>query len=187
MWNQKKEETSKTRESIDNSSSDHMNNWVQSQQLNSDPSANELKSLLWPRPQIVTLLGDPKAADSEKFFLSNVKHQPLYIYFRPPHTYAYMDVVNKLASAFSGLVFYCIHKPVDEPHICVSIDESAFRRHDEYSILVTNKKILISAANSVALQYAFFTFMQLCKIYARHAIPALRVWFVYFFFKLLKY
>lgn len=152
---------------------DHLNNWVQHAQPFDANNAHEqdLNSLLWPRPQIISLLSD----QSEKFYLSNVKHQPLYIYFRPPHTYAFMDVVNKLASAFSGIVFYCIHKPIQEPHINVSIDGSLFQRHDEYSILVTEKRIDINAANSIALQYAFFTFMQLCKIYARHAIPALRV------------
>jgi hypothetical protein len=152
---------------------EHMANWVQNQPTqNPDPNPNDIKYLLWPQPQIISVLSEK---NEDKFHLTNVKHQPLYIYFRPPHTYAYMDMVNKLASAFSGIVFYCIHKPIDEPYISVTIDESLFQRHDEYSILVTNKKIQINAANSLALQYAFFTFMQLCKIYARHSIPALRV------------
>lgn len=159
-----------------------MHNWVQTIEVTNERGVlgvSDLKSLLWPRPKLVTLL--PTTDGDEVFYLSNVKHQPLYIYFRPPHTYAYMDVVSKLAAAFSACVFYCVHKPpvsddglTELPHICVSIDDTTTSRHDEYSILVTRRKILINASNSVALQYSFFTLMQLCKIYGRHAIPALK-------------
>jgi N-acetyl-beta-hexosaminidase len=37
------------------------------------------------------------------------------------------------------------------------------------------KQIEINAVDEVALQYALFTFMQLCKIYARTNIPSLRI------------
>lgn len=41
-------------------------------------------------------------------------------------------------------------------------------------------QIEINAIDSESLQYAFFTLMQLCKIYAQSNIPALRVSLVIF-------
>ncbi|RNA00697.1 hypothetical protein BpHYR1_010564, partial [Brachionus plicatilis] len=156
--------------------SDHLNNWSQSSLtpfIETKEQKPDLKSLIWPQPQLCTVLSED---ESDRFFLPNVKSQPLFIYFKPPYTYTYMDLINKLASAFSGITFYCIHKPSDQlPFIYVTIDKNLFQHQSAYSILVTKKKIEINAIDSVSLQYAFFTFMQLCKIYTRNSIPALRI------------
>jgi hypothetical protein len=136
-------------------------------------AAKSLKSLLWPQPQSCYVISEH---ENDRFYLPNVKAQPIYIYFKPPYTYMYMDLVNKLASAFSGIVFYCIHKPMtNTPYVCVNIDKNLFQRENEYSILTTHNKVEINATDSLSLQYAFFTFMQICKIYARQSIPSLRV------------
>lgn len=132
----------------------------------------DLKSLIWPHPQILTLLNE---SEEDCFPLTNMKTQPMLIYFKPPHTYQYMDLINKLASAFSGMTFSCIHKPISSAHLAVTINKTLFQQENAYSILVTKSKVEICAANSVALQYAFFTFIQLCKIYSRNAIPSLKV------------
>lgn len=163
------------------SESDHLNNWSQSSLtplVESKEQTPDLKSLIWPQPQLCTVLSED---EKDRFYLPNVKSQPLFIYFKPPYTYTYMDLINKLASAFSGITFYCIHKPNDDlPYLSVSIDKNLFQHQSAYSILVTRKKIEINAIDSVSLQYAFFTFMQLCKIYTRSSIPSLRVFFFIF-------
>jgi hypothetical protein len=101
--------------------------------------AKTLKSLLWPQPQSCFVISEN---ENDRFYLPNVKTQPIYIYFKPPYTYMYMDLVNKLASAFSGIVFYCIHKPMtNTPFVCVNIDKNLFQRDNEYSILVTHNKV----------------------------------------------
>jgi hypothetical protein len=103
------------------------------------PKAKSLKSLLWPQPQSCYVISEH---ENDRFYLPNVKTQPIYIYFKPPYTYMYMDLVNKLASAFSGIVFYCIHKPMtNTPFVCVNIDKNLFQRDNEYSILVTHNKV----------------------------------------------
>lgn len=159
-----------------NTESDHLSNWSQSsltQFIDTKEQPMDLKNLIWPQPQLCTILSENEA---DRFYLPNVKSQPLFIYFKPPYTFTYMDLINKLASAFSGITFYCIHKPSDNmPYISVSIDKNLFQHQSAYSILVTRKKIEINAFDSIALQYAFFTFMQLCKIYTRNSIPSLRV------------
>ena len=159
-----------------NIESDHLSNWSQSsltQFIDTKEQPIDLKNLIWPQPQLCTILSENEA---DRFYLPNVKSQPLFIYFKPPYTYTYMDLINKLASAFSGITFYCIHKPSDTmPYISVTIDKNLFQHQSAYSILVTRKKIEINAIDSIALQYAFFTFMQLCKIYTRSSIPSLRV------------
>lgn len=138
-----------------------------------EKTSRPLKSLLWPQPQLCSIISEN---DNDRFYLPNVKTQPIYIYFKPPYTYAYMDLVNKLASAFSGIVFYCIHKPMPNiPYVNVNIDKNLFSQEQAYSIVVTHTRIDINAVDSVSLQYAFFTFMQICKIYSRQSIPALRV------------
>lgn len=150
---------------------EQLQNWCNSSLLTNE-NKPDLKSLIWPQPQLCTILSEE---DKDSFHLPNVKNQPLFIYFKPPYTYTYMDLVNKLASAFSGIQFYCIHKPSETPYISINIDKNLFQHESAYSILVTHSKVEINAIDSVALQYAFFTFMQLCKIYARKSIPSLRV------------
>jgi hypothetical protein len=138
-----------------------------------EESQKPLRSLLWPQPQSCIIISEN---DKDRFYLPNVKTQPLYIYFKPPHTYAYMDMVNKLASAFSNIMFYCIHKPlVNTPYISVTIDKNLFQHEHAYSIYVIHDRVDINACDAIGLQYAFFTFMQLSKIYARQSIPSLRV------------
>lgn len=161
--------TSTSRKSISNEF-EQLQNWCSTGE--DGEKKPDLKSLLWPQPQFLTILSEN---ENDRFYLPNVKTQPLFIYFKPPYTYSYMDLVNKLASAFSGILFYCVHKPIETPFISVNIDKNLFQHQSSYSILVTNKKIEINAFDSIALQYAFFTFMQLCKIYSRQSIPSLRV------------
>ncbi len=139
----------------------------------------DLKSLIWPHPQVLTMLNE---SEDDCFPLTNIKTQPMLIYFKPPHTYQYMDLINKLASAFSGMTFSCIHKPVPSAHLAITINKTLFQQENAYSILVTKSKVEICAADSIALQYAFFTFIQLCKIYSRNAIPSLKVFCIYSLF-----
>ncbi|CAF0708130.1 unnamed protein product [Brachionus calyciflorus] len=164
--------SSSSRKSISNDL-ENLQNWSSSSltPLAEPETKPDLKSQLWPQPQSCTIL-----SENERFYLPNTKTQPLFIYFKPPYTYTYMDLINKLASAFSGITFYCIHRPDPKiPYISVSIDKNFFQNQSAYSILVTKSKIEINAIDSVSLQYAFFTFMQLCKIYSRSSIPSLRI------------
>ena len=58
-----------------------------------------LTSLLWPQPQICTILSEKF---EDRFLLNDAKLEPFCIYIKPPNTYSYMDFINKLASSFSG-------------------------------------------------------------------------------------
>ena len=123
--------------------SEHLQNWCSSND-GSESDSPSLESLLWPPPQYFTIIND-----KEGFDLSTVKTEPVYIYFKPPYTYTHMDLVNKLASSFSGMNFFCIHKPIAEPHISVTIDKTLFQHENQYSILVTQSKVSIIARGFV--------------------------------------
>jgi ankyrin repeat protein len=163
---------------FDNSKQTHeyfeqLNYWCSTNPNNATTSnSQQLLSLLWPRPQHCVLI-----SEEERFPLANIKVKPILIYIKPPYTYACMDLINKLASSFSGMQFHFIYKPSnDEPYIAVSIDKTPFQQHESaYSILVKKNKIEINVADSSVLQYAFFTFMQLSKIFARVDMPSLKV------------
>jgi hypothetical protein len=137
-------------------------------------SSSSIRALLWPHPQHLNLISLNK---EDSFDLGDITAQNMFIYFKPPHTFTYMDIVNKLVSSFSEINFHCIHKPIESSYISVTIDETLFSRDNQYSILVKKSKIEINAIDSVALQYAFFTFIQLCKIFKSQSIPSLRVIF----------
>ena len=130
--------------------------------------------LLWPQPQTLIVFNEDL---DDRFMLDEIKTKPLNVYIKPPFTYAYMDFINRIANAFGGMDFMCIHKPPanNSAYISVTIDKTLFQRENAYSLLVTKSKIEIIAIDEVALQYALFTFMQLCKIYARTNIPSLRI------------
>lgn len=70
-----------------------------------DESLSALTSLLWPKPQICTILSE---SQEDRFLLNDVKTEPFSIYIKPPHTYSYMDLINTLASSFSGIYFFFI-------------------------------------------------------------------------------
>lgn len=137
-------------------------------------TSSSIRSLLWPHPQHLNLISVKK---EDSFDLDDIRAQNMFIYFKPPHTFTYMDIVNKLVTSFSEINFHCIHKPIESPYVSVTIDKTLFSRDNQYSILVTKSKIEINAIDSVALQYAFFTFIQLCKIFKNQSIPSLRVIF----------
>ncbi len=136
---------------------------------------SRLNSCLWPRPQTCIVFDENL---ENRFLLNDIKIKPMNIYIKPPFTYAYMDFINRIANSFGGMDFNCIHKPPDTSdtaYITVTIDKTQFNRENAYSLLVTQTKIEINAIDEVALQYALFTFMQLCKIYSRTNIPSLKV------------
>lgn len=148
--------------------------WGNFQDKEFENEKDRVNSLLWPKPQTCIVFND----DFEnRFMLDDIKTQPMHVYIKPPFTYAYMDFINRIANSFGGMDFMCIHKPPESPtpYIVVTIDKTLFQRENAYSLLVTKSKIEINAINEVALQYALFTFMQLCKIYARTNIPSLRI------------
>ncbi len=118
--------------------SEQLQNWSSFSTENSNKSVSELASLLWPKPQNLVIISEN---DQDGFSLANIKTQPVYIYFKPPYTYLYLDLVNKLASSFSGLTFYCIHKPVETPFVSVTIDKTMFQQESAYSILVKSSKV----------------------------------------------
>ena len=101
---------------------------------------SKCKSLLWPRPQCIDIIS---TADKERFSLSDLKAEKIFIYFKPPNTFSCMDMVHKIASSFSEISFQCIHKPPTsgQPYICVNIEKTLFSHDNQYSILVTNNKV----------------------------------------------
>jgi len=147
--------------------------WAHDREFTDERS--RLSSCLWPRPQTCIVFDE---GPESRFMLNDIKTHPMNVYIKPPFTYAYMDFINRIANSFGGMDFNCIHKPPDNSdtaYITVTIDKTQFNRENAYSLLVTQSKIEINAIDEVALQYALFTFMQLCKIYARTNIPSLRV------------
>jgi hypothetical protein len=149
-----------------------LKNWSGYDEQENSDSDIPWPSALWPPPQICTTLDE---SESASFSLVNMKTQPVLVYIKPPFTYTYMDFVHKLATAFSNMTFACINKPIDEPHITMSINKDFFQNEKSYSILVKKNIIEIIASDSNSLQYSFFTLMQLCKIFAEKSIPSLRV------------
>ncbi len=123
---------------------EHLQNWSSFSTENSNKSVSDLASLLWPKPQNLVIISEN---DQDGFSLTTIKTQPVYIYFKPPYTYLYLDLVNKLASSFSGLTFFCIHKPVETPFVSVTIDKTMFQQESAYSILVKNSKVIFLVIN----------------------------------------
>lgn len=78
-------------------------NFLSWNKLDSSESKGEdlaqMTSLLWPQPQLCNILSENF---EDRFLVNDVKTEPFYIYIKPPHTYSYMDLINKLASSFSG-------------------------------------------------------------------------------------
>ena len=153
-------------------------NWNQTQSLNDSSSVPEEKeisasiSLLWPQPQYCQILSENV---EDRFDISEIKLKPINVFIKPPFAYSYMDLINRLALSFSDISFYCINTLSNCPCICINIDKTLFQNDNAYSLTVCKSKIEINAIDSTALQYAFFTFIQLCKIYAKENIPSLRV------------
>lgn len=143
---------------------------INSNNNNNDDAKNaELFNLLWPKPQII------RVNDINNYFRINDK-KTFYIYIKSPNTYKYIDFINRLVSVYSDIKFIFIHKPINIPHITVTIDSNLFHIENSYSILIQTHHIQINSYDITGLQYALCTFLQLCKIYSNtNDIPEIKV------------
>lgn len=73
--------------------------WNDQNDVNSSEDKLPSTSLLWPQPQICTVLSE---SFEDRFLVNDARTKPFCIYIKPPNTYSHMDFINKLASSFSG-------------------------------------------------------------------------------------
>jgi len=118
--------------------SEQFSTWQQSKDNEEKSDDEPLTRLLWPTPKLCSILSENF---KDRFFLNDSKIEPIYIFIKPPHTYSHMDLINKLASSFSGIAFTCIHKPISSPYICVNINKALCQHDNGYSLLVSNSKV----------------------------------------------